>query len=136
MEAHLTQIRTSPHIAVATGLKAEESGGLIKGGRGREKEGRGTKCVGGMRNEMGGVEKTPPAPRCYPQWFSKTQRESREINRNLVMYAFRERDKKRMLCTLDVNKATSQIKTKVEFIKFKHNFVLDTIKVFGIFGNL
>ena len=47
------------------------------------------------------------------------------------MYAFRERDKKRMLCTL-VNKATSQMKTKVEFIKFKHNFVLDTIKVFGI----
>ena len=92
-----------------------------------------------MRNKTGGVETTPPAPppppRC-PQWFGKTQRESREINRNLVMYAFRERDKKRMLCTLDVNKATSQIKTKVEFIKFKHNFVLDTIKVFGIFGNL
>ena len=75
-------------------------------------------------------------PTRYPQWFGKTQRESREINRNLVMYAFRERDKKRMLCTLDVNKATSQIKTKVEFIKFKRNFVLDTIKVFGIFGNL
>ena len=52
------------------------------------------------------------------------------------MYAFRERDKKRMLCTLDVNKATSQIKTKFEFNKFKHNFVLDTIKVFGIFANL
>ena len=84
-----------------------------------------------------GRNDTPcPHPPCYPQWFSKTQRESREINRNLVMYAFRERDKKRMLCTLDVNKATSQIKTKVEFIEFKHNFVLDTIKVFGIFGNL
>ena len=61
MEVHLTQIRTSPHIAVATGLKGEESGGLIKGGRGREKEGSGTKCVGGRRNDTGGVETTPPA---------------------------------------------------------------------------
>ena len=78
--------------------------GQRKGGKRDEVRWRDEKRDGWGRNDT-------PCPPCYPQWFSKTQRESREINRNLVMYAFRERDKKRMLCTLDVNKATSQIKT-------------------------
>ena len=34
---------------------------MREGGRGREKEGSGTKCVGGRRYETGGVETTTPA---------------------------------------------------------------------------